>query len=113
MQHPPQPAPAQTETPSGGTKIIIIRETNPQNIMMPPTHYARDPYYNTPQFEPYPAPPPLAMPPDWVGYSQQLYTDPSSYFQEDKSAIAYEQDDPSSYQNKRTNAGTPSAPPHV
>ena len=81
--------------------------------MMPLTHYAQDPYYNTPQFEPYPAPPPLAMPPDEMSYSRQLYTDPSSYFQEDKSAIAYEQDDPSSYQYKQTNAVAPSDSPHV
>ncbi|KAL5491262.1 hypothetical protein EMCRGX_G016515 [Ephydatia muelleri] len=109
MQHPPQPAPAQTEAPSGGAKVIIIRETNPQNTMMPSVHYIHDPYYNTPQFEPYPAPSPLAMPPDWVGYPPQSYTDPNSYFQENKSAIAYEQADPTLYQNEVA----PSAPPHV
>ncbi|KAL5491241.1 hypothetical protein EMCRGX_G016489 [Ephydatia muelleri] len=118
-QHPPQPLPAQTEAPSGGAKIIIIQETKPQNIMMPPTHYARDPYYNTPQFEAYPAPPPLAMPPDGMGFPQQQhqsYTDPISYFHGAPSAAPYNtmathgQVDPSSFQQRAPNAVVPSAP---
>ena len=117
IQHPPQPAPAQTEAPSGGAKIIIIQETKPQNIMMPPTHY---PYYNTPQFEAYPAPPPLAMPPDGMGFPQQQhqsYTDPISYFHGAPSAAPYNtmathgQVDPSSFQQRAPNAVVPSAPP--
>eukprot|EP00731_Ephydatia_muelleri_P015094 Em0008g814a len=117
IQHPPQPAPAQTEAPSGGAKIIIIQETKPQNIMMPPTHY---PYYNTPQFEAYPAPPPLAMTPDGMGFPQQQhqsYTDPISYFHGAPSAAPYDtmathgQVDPSSFQQRAPNAVVPSAPP--
>ena len=116
IQHPP-PAPAQTEAPSGGAKIIIIQETKPQNIMMPPTHY---PYYNTPQFEAYPAPPAYTMPPDGMGFPQQQhqsYTDPISYFHGAPSAAPYNtmathgQVDPSSFQQRAPNAVVPSAPP--
>eukprot|EP00731_Ephydatia_muelleri_P015095 Em0008g815a len=119
IQHPPQPAHAQTEAPSGGTKVIIIRETNPQNIMMPSVHYVHDPYYNAPQFEAYPAPPPLAMSPDGMGVPQQQhqsYTDPISYFHWAPSAAPYDtmathgQVDPSSFQQTAPNAVVPSAP---
>ena len=91
VHKPPQPAPAQTEVPSGGTKIIVIQDSRPQNIMMPPVHYAQDPYYNTPQFEPYPAHPPYPIPPDGMGFPQhQSYNaDPSSYFQGAPSATPY------------------------
>ena len=75
--------------------------------MMPSVHYVHDPYYNTPQLEAYPSPPTYTMPPDGIGYPPQSYNDPNLYFHENKSAIAYEQADPSSFQNK---SPAPSAP---
>ena len=101
----------QTEVSSGGTKIIIIQDTKPQNIMMPPVHYAQDPYYNTPQFEPYPAHPSYSIPPDGMGFTHP-YTDANSYFQENQSAAAYEQSYSTSFQSKPPNAVVPSAPPY-
>ena len=75
--------------------------------MMPPAHYAQDPYYSTPQFEPYPAPPPYPIPPDGMGFTRP-YTDGNSYFQMN---VAYEQSCSNPYQSKPPNAEVPSAPP--
>ena len=68
--------------------------------MMPPTHYAvQDPYYNTPQFETYPAPPAYTMHLDGMAIHTCTCT--------------HGQVDPQSYQNKQPNVVVPSAPPLV
>ena len=90
---PLQPPLEQSQTPSSGdTKTIIIQETRPQNVMMPPVHYAQDPYHNNPQFEPYPASTAYAIPPDGTAFPQQQcqsYTDLGSYLHGSPNAPPY------------------------
>ena len=59
MQHAPQLNAAQTD---GWAKI---NEIKPQNMSMPPPHYAQDPYYDAPWLE--------AYQPGRMGFSQQQY----------------------------------------
>ena len=100
MQHAPQLNAAQTEFPSGGAKI---NEIKPQNMSMPPPHYAQDPYYDAPWLE--------AYQPGRMGFSQQqcqYHNDPRSYLKWPEGAAAY---DATAISGHPPNAVVPSAPP--